>query len=49
MKSKLALICLLAAGASSSAFAQTYTIDPSHTYPSFEAAVSYTHLRAHET
>ena len=37
MKSKLALICLLAAGASSSAFAQTYTIDPSHTYPSFEA------------
>ena len=37
MKSKFALICLLAAGASSSAFAQTYTIDPSHTYPSFEA------------
>ena len=37
MKSKLALICLLAAGATSSAFAQTYTIDPSHTYPSFEA------------
>lgn len=36
MKSKLALICLLTAGATS-AFAQTYTIDPSHTYPSFEA------------
>jgi polyisoprenoid-binding protein YceI len=36
MKSKLALLCLLAAG-TISAFAQTYTIDPSHTYPSFEA------------
>lgn len=36
MKSKIALICLLAASASS-AFAQTYTIDPNHTYPSFEA------------
>lgn len=36
MKSKIALICLLAASATS-AFAQTYTIDPSHTYPSFEA------------
>lgn len=36
MKSKIALICLLAASATS-AFAQTYTIDPDHTYPSFEA------------
>lgn len=36
MKSKIALICLLAAGTSST-FAQTYNIDPSHTYPSFEA------------
>ena len=36
MKSKIALICLLAASATS-AFAQTYTIDPGHTYPSFEA------------
>lgn len=36
MKSKIALIFLLAASATS-AFAQTYTIDPSHTYPSFEA------------
>ncbi len=36
MKSKIALICLLAAS-TSSAFAQTYNIDPSHTYPSFEA------------
>lgn len=36
MKSKIALICLLAAGATS-AFAQTYNIDPNHTYPSFEA------------
>ncbi len=36
MKSKIALICLLTAGATT-AFAQTYTIDPSHTYPSFEA------------
>lgn len=36
MKSRIALICLLAASATS-AFAQTYTIDPSHTYPSFEA------------
>jgi len=36
MKSKIALICLLVASATS-AFAQTYTIDPSHTYPSFEA------------
>jgi polyisoprenoid-binding protein YceI len=29
-------LCLLAAG-TTSASAQTYTIDPSHTYPSFEA------------
>jgi len=36
MKSKIALICLLVAS-TTSAFAQTYTIDPSHTYPSFEA------------
>ncbi len=36
MKSTIALICLLAAGATS-AFAQTYNIDPNHTYPSFEA------------
>lgn len=36
MKSKIALICLLAASATS-AFAQTYNIDPNHTYPSFEA------------
>jgi polyisoprenoid-binding protein YceI len=36
MKSTLALLCLLAAG-TTSASAQTYTIDPSHTYPSFEA------------
>lgn len=36
MKSKIALICFLAAS-TSAAFAQTYTIDPSHTYPSFEA------------
>ncbi len=36
MKSKLALLCLLVAG-TSSAFAQTYKIEPGHTYPSFEA------------
>jgi polyisoprenoid-binding protein YceI len=36
MKLKIALICLLVAS-TTSAFAQTYTIDPSHTYPSFEA------------
>lgn len=36
MKLKHLLITLLAA-ASTSAFAQTYTIDPSHTFPSFEA------------
>jgi polyisoprenoid-binding protein YceI len=36
MKTSIALICLLAAS-TSSALAQTYTIDPSHTYPSFEA------------
>jgi polyisoprenoid-binding protein YceI len=38
MKSGIALLCLLAA-ASSSVFAEsaTYNIDPSHTYPSFEA------------
>src|ERR1700693_6091283 len=36
MKSRIALLCLLAAGATS-AFAQTYNIDPNHTHPSFEA------------
>ncbi len=36
MKSTIALICLLAASATS-AYAQTYTIEPGHTYPSFEA------------
>jgi polyisoprenoid-binding protein YceI len=36
MTSRIALLCLLAASASS-AFAQTYIIDPNHTYPSFEA------------
>lgn len=36
MKSKIALLCLLAAG-STSVFAQTYNIEPNHTYPSFEA------------
>lgn len=38
MKLKFALITLLAAAASTSAMAaDSYTIDPSHTYPSFEA------------
>jgi polyisoprenoid-binding protein YceI len=36
MKLKFALACLLAAG-TASAFAQTYNIEPNHTYPSFEA------------
>jgi polyisoprenoid-binding protein YceI len=36
MKLNLILATLLAAGATS-AMAQTYNIDPSHTYPSFEA------------
>ena len=36
MKFKMLLIALLAAG-STSAFAQTYTIESNHTYPSFEA------------
>src|SRR3546814_2286897 len=38
MKSSITLLCLLAA-TTSSAFAEnaTYNIDPSHTYPSFEA------------
>lgn len=36
MKSRIALLCLLAASATS-AFAQTYNVDPSHTYPSFAA------------
>jgi polyisoprenoid-binding protein YceI len=36
MKLKPVLACLLAFGAAS-AFADTYNIDPSHTYPSFEA------------
>lgn len=36
MKSGIALLCLLAASATP-AFAQTYNIDPNHTYPSFEA------------
>jgi polyisoprenoid-binding protein YceI len=36
MKIKL-MIAVLAAAAASSAFATTYNIDPSHTYPSFEA------------
>lgn len=34
LKHTLAALAVLATG---SAFAQTYTIDPSHTYPSFEA------------
>lgn len=39
MKLKFALIALLAAGAASTSAlaADSYTIDPSHTYPSFEA------------
>ncbi|MFT3801462.1 MAG: YceI family protein [Burkholderiaceae bacterium] len=37
MKKRIALTCLLAAATCSSAFAQTYNLDPSHTYPSFEA------------
>ncbi|WP_050477424.1 YceI family protein [Herbaspirillum rhizosphaerae] len=39
MKLKFALISLLAAGAASTSAlaADSYTIDPSHTYPSFEA------------
>lgn len=38
MKLKHALIALIAAGSATSVFAaDTYTIDPSHTYPSFEA------------
>jgi len=39
MKLKFALLSLLAAGAASTSAmaADTYTIDPSHTYPSFEA------------
>ncbi|WP_034295486.1 YceI family protein [Herbaspirillum sp. RV1423] len=39
MKLKFALISLLAAGAASTSAlaADTYTIDPNHTYPSFEA------------
>lgn len=39
MKLKFALVCLLTAGAASTSAlaADTYTIDPSHTYPSFEA------------
>jgi len=36
MKKQLALLCLLAAGVSA-ASAQTYNIEPGHTYPSFEA------------
>lgn len=36
MKSRIALAFLLAASATS-AFAQTYNIEPNHTYPSFEA------------
>jgi polyisoprenoid-binding protein YceI len=36
MKLKLAVAALFAASAAS-AFAQTYNIDPNHTYPSFEA------------
>jgi polyisoprenoid-binding protein YceI len=36
MKSSLVLACLLAAGATT-AFADTYNIEPNHTYPSFEA------------
>jgi polyisoprenoid-binding protein YceI len=36
MNLKTALACL-ALTAASSAFAQTYTIDPNHTYPSFES------------
>jgi polyisoprenoid-binding protein YceI len=35
MKLKFALACF-AAAVSASAFAQTYNIDPNHTYPSFE-------------
>ncbi len=36
MKSRIVLACMLAAG-TASAFADTYNIEPSHTYPSFEA------------
>ncbi len=36
MQSRLILALMLAAGAGS-AFAQTYNVDPGHTYPSFEA------------
>src|SRR5688572_12585749 len=36
MKSKLAIVAL-ACAASAPVLAQSYTIDPSHTYPSFEA------------
>jgi len=36
MKKQLALLCLMAA-ATLSASAQTYNIEPGHTYPSFEA------------
>lgn len=31
------LLCVLLAGVSTASFAQTYNIEPNHTYPSFEA------------
>lgn len=37
MKFKHLIVALLAAGATSAFAADTYNIDPSHTYPSFEA------------
>ncbi|AKU23601.1 YceI family protein [Massilia sp. MB5] len=37
MKSKLLIAGLIAAAATGSALADTYNIDPTHTYPSFEA------------